>query len=81
MDNMLDLITIGEGLVELSSVQSLTYADTLNKYFGGDTLTTAIAAARSGARVGFISKVGNDAFRDFLVGGWASEGLDISRVT
>lgn len=81
MENKLDLITIGEGLVELSSRQSLTYADTLNKYFGGDTLTTAIAAARSGAKVGFISKVANDAFRDFLVGGWATEGLDISRVT
>ncbi|MBQ2645212.1 sugar kinase [bacterium] len=81
MENKLDLITIGEGLVELSSVQSLTYADTLNKYFGGDTLTTAIAAARLGAKVGFISKVANDAFRDFLVGGWATEGLDISRVT
>ncbi|MCR5260708.1 MAG: sugar kinase [Candidatus Gastranaerophilales bacterium] len=81
MDNKLDLITIGEGLVELSSRQSLTYAETLNKYFGGDTLTTAIAAARSGAKVGFISKIGNDAFRDFLIGGWAAEGLDISRVT
>lgn len=81
MENNLDLITIGEGLVELSSPQSLAYADKLDKYYGGDTLTTAIAACRSGASVGYISKVGNDAFMEFLVGGWASEGLDITRVT
>lgn len=74
-----DIITIGEGLVELSTTQNLTYADTLNKYFGGDTLTTAIAAARQGAEVGYISKIANDAFRDFLFDGWASEGIDISQ--
>lgn len=81
MENNLDLITIGEGLVELSSPQSLAYADKLDKYYGGDTLTTAIAACRMGGRVGYISKVGNDAFMEFLVGGWATEGLDITRVT
>lgn len=75
----LDIITIGEGLVELSTTQNLTYADCLNKYFGGDTLTTAVSAARSGSEVGYISKIGNDAFKDFLFDGWASEGLDISQ--
>jgi 2-dehydro-3-deoxygluconokinase len=81
MDNKLDLITLGEGLVELSSPQSLAYVDVLDKYYGGDTLTTAIAASRSGAKVGFVSKVANDVFRDFLVGGWAAEGLDIRCIT
>ena len=80
MDKKLDIITIGEGLVELSSRQSLAYADSLDKYYGGDTLTTAISAVRAGAKVGFISKVANDSFKDFLIDGWASEGLDVSQV-
>lgn len=80
MENSLDIITIGEGMVELSSNQSLAYADTLDKYFGGDTLATAVAAARMGSSVGYISKVANDAFKDFLVGSWAAEGLDVSQI-
>lgn len=77
----LNIITMGEVLVELSNTQSLEYADTLDKYFGGDTLATAVAAARLGGRVGYITKIASDAFRDFLVGGLAAEGLDISTVT
>ena len=52
MENKLDIVTLGEGLVEFSSRQSLAYADTLDKYYGGDTLTTAVAAARMGSTVG-----------------------------
>ena len=48
MGENLDIITIGEGLVELSSNKSLTYAQTLDKYYGGDTLCTAVAAQRLG---------------------------------
>lgn len=80
MKKSLDILTIGEGLIELSNTQSLAYADSFDKYFGGDTLTTAVAASRMGASVGYISKIGNDAFQDFLSGSWAAEGLDISGV-
>ncbi len=75
----LDIITIGEGLLELSCVQSLAYVDKLDKYYGGDTLATAVAASRLGSKVGYISKVANDAFKNFLIDGWNSEGLDISQ--
>jgi len=77
----LNIITMGEVLVELSSTQSLEYADTLDKNFGGDTLTAAAAAARLGGKVGYITKIASDAFRDFLVGGLAAEGIDISTIT
>lgn len=76
----LDIITIGESLIELSSEKSLTYAESLDKYYGGDTLASAIAALRLGSKVGYISKVGNDYFKDFLLDSWQSEGLDISQV-
>ncbi len=80
MTEKLDIISIGESLIELSSDKSLTYAYTVDKYYGGDTLATAIAALRLGSKVGYISRVGNDHFKDFLLDSWQSEGLDISQV-
>jgi len=80
MNESLDIITIGEGLIELSSEISLSQTNSLDKYYGGDTLTTAVAARRMGSKVGYITRVGNDYFKDFLLGSWKSEGLDISQV-
>lgn len=80
MGEKLDIITIGESLIELSSPESLAYAPTLEKYYGGDTLCTAIAAQRLGSKTGYITRVGNDPFREYLMDSWQSEGLDISQV-
>lgn len=80
MVEKLDLITLGESLIEFSSKESLTFAECLQKYYGGDTLCTAVAAARLGGKVGFITKVGLDPFKDYLLDCWQNEGLDISQV-
>ena len=74
-----DIVCIGESLIELSTDKSLAYADVLNKYFGGDTMATAVAASRLGAKVGYITVVGNDYLKDFLLDAWACEGLDTSQ--
>ena len=55
MNENFDIICIGEGLVELSAQDSLTYAQSFNKYYGGDALCAAVAASRLGSRGGFIS--------------------------
>ena len=80
MSDKLDIITIGESLIELSTSENLTTATNLYKYYGGDTLTTAIAALRLGSKVGFISRIGMDCFKDYLLESWQEEGLDISHV-
>lgn len=80
MSENLDIITLGEGLIELSSEVSLSQANSLDKYYGGDTLTTAVAARRLGSKVGYITRVGCDHFKEFLLDSWQSEGLDISQV-
>lgn len=80
MDEKLDIITIGESLVEFSSDTKLSNAESLHKFYGGDALATAIAALRSGSRVGFITRVGNDVFKEYLLDSWQTEGLDISQV-
>lgn len=80
MTEKLDIIAIGESLVELSTNAKMSAAGCLYKYYGGDALATATAALRSGSKVGFITRVGNDPFKDFLLDNWQAEGLDISQV-
>jgi len=48
---------------------------------GGDTSNAAIAAARQGARVGYITAIGQDAPGDSLMALWAREGVDTATVT
>jgi len=80
MEDKLDIITIGESLIELSTSQSIMTSASFDKYYGGDTLTAAVAALRLGAKVGFISRIGLDCFKDYLLESWQEEGLDISQV-
>ena len=79
IDN-LDIIAIGESMIELSTNESLTYAQVLQKYYGGDTMNTTVAAARLGSKCGYITRVGNDSFKDFLLDSWQAENIDISYV-
>ena len=76
----LDIITIGESLIELSTNAKMSQAGCLYKYYGGDAIATAIAALRMGSKVGFVTRVGNEAFKDYLLDSWQAEGLDISQV-
>lgn len=80
MVEKLDIITIGESLIELSCPNSISYAESFDKYYGGDTLCTAVAAQRLGSKAGYITRVGNDPFREYLMESWQTEGLDISQV-
>jgi len=80
MSDELDIIVIGKSLVELSSEESMVKTGYFRKSYGGDTLCAAVTAQRLGAKVGYITKVGNDCFKEYLLDQWASEGLDISQV-
>lgn len=80
MDEKLDIVAIGESLVELSTNAKMASAGCLYKYYGGDALATAVSALRMGSKVGFVTRVGNDPFKDFLLDSWQTEGLDISQV-
>ena len=63
MEKKLDIITIGESLIELSTDEHLKSAENLKKFYGGDALATAVAASRMGSEVGFITRVGDDVFK------------------
>jgi 2-dehydro-3-deoxygluconokinase len=80
MADSIDIISIGECLIELSTNKTLSSADILHKHYGGDTINTAITAARLGSKVGYITRLGNDPFKDFLLETWQGENLDINYV-
>jgi len=73
-----DLICLGEPMVEFNQLKA---GDDLYKSgFGGDTSNTAIAAARQGARTGYLTAIGQDRFGDLLLELWRREGVDVSGV-
>jgi 2-dehydro-3-deoxygluconokinase len=48
--------------------------------FGGDTSNFAVSAARQGARVGYLSALGDDVYGAMLRAMWRGEGIDDSGV-
>ena len=78
----LDIICLGEPMVEFTRLASTTAAmtATYQQGFGGDTSNVAIAAARQGAAVGYVTAIGRDTFGDALLQLWQREGIDTSHV-
>lgn len=71
-----DLVGLGECMVELHASVPLSRATALTRGYGGDVLNALVAAARLGARTGFITRVGDDPFGAGLLRGWRDEGID-----
>ena len=80
MIGQLDLITIGEAYVELLSDKTFENTEYFNKNYGGDAVTTAVTGSRMGINTGFITCLGNDYFKNFLLKSWQSEHLDTEYV-
>lgn len=76
---MLDILAIGEPMMELSAAGD---ADRrmFRPGFGGDTSNCVVAAARQGARCGYLTHVGDDAFGRDLLELWDREAIDRSAV-
>jgi 2-dehydro-3-deoxygluconokinase len=77
----IDLLCMGEPMLEFSQLP--VGADGVQHYlegFGGDTSNAAIAAARQGARVGYVTAVGADMPGDRFMRLWEREGVDTSCV-
>ncbi len=76
----LDILALGEPLMEFAEIDRQGERLFLPG-FGGDTSNAAVAAARQGARVAYVTAVGDDPFgREFLAL-YDREGIDRSAVT
>lgn len=75
-----DILGLGEPMVEFSQLPGSEETRSYLQGFGGDTSNAIIAAARQGARCGFVTAVGHDPFGEALLQLWAREGVDHSGV-
>lgn len=78
-DGDLDLLAIGETLVDFISVEqveSLQAATTFRRYAGGSPANIAANVVRLGGRAAILSKIGMDAPGRFLQGELARIGVD-----
>jgi 2-dehydro-3-deoxygluconokinase len=79
MGTATDMVSLGEPLYEFSQIRGQD-----KKYlqgFGGDTSNAAIAAARQGAAVAYVTRLGDDEFGKQFLALWREEGLDTSGVS
>jgi 2-dehydro-3-deoxygluconokinase len=72
----LDVVGVGEAMVELWSEAPLGKASILHRGYGGDVLNTLVMCSRLGLRTGFVSRVGNDPFGSSLIESWQAESVD-----
>src|SRR5512145_84698 len=70
------IVSIGEPMVEFNQTGEKTFL----QGFGGDSSNMVIAAARSGARTAYVTRVGDDEFGRMLLALWKREGVDTSAV-
>lgn len=70
-----DIVALGEPMVEFNQTGERDGRLYLQG-FGGDSSNFAIAAARQGARVAYVSALGDDAYGRMLRALWAREGVD-----
>ncbi len=75
----IDLLTIGEPLMEFAEVQRDGERLYLPGY-GGDVSNAAVAAARQGAKVAIFTALGGDIFGQDFLDLWQREGIDCSSV-
>lgn len=76
-----DVIVIGEVLLEVSTESSLRHGSPAQLGYSGDALNAAAAAAAAGARVGLLTRVGEDEVGARLVDRVAELGVDTALIT
>jgi 2-dehydro-3-deoxygluconokinase len=72
---VVDILALGEAMVEFNQTGAADGRLYLQG-FGGDTTNFAISAARQGARVGYLSALGDDRYGALLRDLWRAEGIE-----
>ncbi len=80
----LDLIPMGRVAIDFNPVdyfKTLVESDTFKKYVGGSPANIAVGLARLGKKIGFIGKVSDDRFGDYVTEFFEKEGIDVSHIS
>lgn len=80
----LDLIAVGRIAIDFNPLdyfKPLSESKEYRKYLGGSPANVAVGLARLGKKVGFIGKVSDDQFGDYVTKFFSDEGIDVSHVT
>jgi len=83
MPHALDVITIGEAMAMFVATKpgELSAVDQFIKRVAGAELNVATGLARLGLKVGWVSRVGNDSFGQFVLDTLKKEGIETAGVT
>lgn len=73
------LVSLGEPMIEFNRPRD-SDGRTWLQGFGGDTSNAAIAAARQGASVGYLTSLGEDWMGEAFLALWRTEGVDATHV-
>ena len=79
VQDRLDIVALGEPLIEFNQTRAADPRAYVQG-FGGDTSNMAIAAARLGARAGYITRLGGDSFGRLFRELWVEESVDMRGV-
>lgn len=82
-DRKYDLIAVGRIAIDFNPLdyfKPLSESQQYRKYLGGSPANVAVGLARLGKKVGFIGKVSDDQFGDYVTEFFAKENIDVSRV-
>ncbi|CAD6557756.1 sugar kinase [Paraburkholderia sabiae] len=82
MPTPLDVVTIGEAMALFAASESgpLANVSRFVKRAAGAELNVAIGLSRLGHKVGWVSRVGNDSFGQFVLDTLSAEGIDATCV-
>ncbi len=79
-----DLILLGRVAIDFNPVdlnRPLEESGNFNKYLGGSPANIAVGMARLGKKVGFIARVSDDQFGDYVTHYFQKEGIDTSHIS
>ena len=77
---MPEIVAVGECLIELYSDEPIGEASRFHRAYAGDTCNAVLMAARLGSSCGYVTRMGDDPFADYLLAEFREVGLDTSRV-
>ncbi len=79
-----DIVLLGRVAIDFNPTdmnRPLEQSANFNKYLGGSPANIAVGMARLGKKVGFIAKVSDDQFGDYVTHYFENEGIDTSHIS